>query len=153
MTGRRRAPGSFALLAGILLAGCGGEPGTPESQIIDLIAGAEAAVEERDAGALADLLSESYSDDRGQSKHEIMQRLRLYLFRHQSVHLYISIDSIEFPVPELAEVKLVAGMAGRGIPDGSDWRLEADVYEFDIRFELDDDEWKVISANWQRSGR
>lgn len=153
MTGRRRAPGSFGLLAGILLAACGGDPGTPESQIIDLIAGAEAAAEERDAKALADLLSDSYSDDRGQSKHEIIQRLRLYLFRHQSIHLYISIDSIEFPVPELAEVKLVAGMAGRGIPDGSDWRLEADVYEFDIRFELDDEEWKVISANWQRSGR
>ncbi len=72
--------------------------------------------------------------------YEIIQRLRLYLFRHQSIHLYISIDSIEFPVPELAEVELVAGMAGRGIPDGSDWPLEADLYEFNIQLELDDDE-------------
>ncbi|MEE8527537.1 MAG: hypothetical protein V3S70_03090 [Gammaproteobacteria bacterium] len=134
------------------LAGCS-DPGSPEEQVRALIANAETAAQEKQLGDLRSLVSDSYVDGRGNDKQQIVQMLRIYLLRHQSVHLYVHVESVEFPVPELASVSLVVGMAGRGISEGSDWRINADLYNITLELEGDASEWQVISADWQRAGR
>ncbi len=134
------------------LAGCS-DPGSPEEQIRALIGSAEVAAQEKQLGDLRDLISDSYTDGLGNDKQQIVHMLRIYLLRHQSVHLYIHVESVEFPVPELARVSLVVAMAGRGVPEGSDWRINADLYDIRLELEGDGDDWQVISATWQRAGR
>ena len=65
----RRRPKCLALLtilAAAWLPACAAEPDSPEAQIRALLQQAEAAAEEKNVGALKQLLSESYSDDHGQ---------------------------------------------------------------------------------------
>lgn len=141
-----------SLLIVLVSSGCA-DPDTPEQQIRSLISSAEVAAQDKQLGDLKELVSDRYTDGRGYGKQQIVQMLRVYLLRHQSVHLYVHVESVEFPVPELASVNLVVGMAGRGVPEGSDWRIKADLYDIRLELERDDDIWRVIAADWQRGGR
>ncbi len=141
-----------SLVSVLASSGCS-DPESPEQQIRSLISSAEVAAQDKQLGDLKDLVSDRYTDGRGNGKQQIVQMLRVYLLRHQSVHLYVHVESVEFPVPELASVNLVVGMAGRGVPEGSDWRIKADLYDIKLELERDDDIWRVIAADWQRGGR
>jgi hypothetical protein len=42
-------------------------------------------------------------------------------------------------------------MLGRQDDTAGDWSLAADVYEFDLRFVREGDEWRLQSAGWRRA--
>ena len=148
-------PSVLAVVSLVFVLVCSGcaDPDSPEQQIRALIANAETAAQEKQLGDLRSLVSDSYADGRGNGKQQIVQMLRMYLLQHQSVHLYVHVESVEFPVAELSSVSLVVGMAGRGVPEGSDWRVSADLYDIRLELEGGGDDWQVISADWQRVGR
>lgn len=142
----------FALLAGLLVAGCGDRPESPETQVRAVIAQAAEAAEARDISMLRAMISDRYSDANGQDKRAIEALLRLHFLRNASVHLYTRVQSVAVSQPDRAEASVLVAMAG--VPITSEVELpalRADLHRFDIEFALEDDDWRVRRASWSRT--
>jgi hypothetical protein len=135
----------------MMLAACSREP-SPEDRVREVIATAEAAAEARDLSDTMQLVSERYADVRGQDKAAIRDLMRGYFLINQSIHLLLSVDDIEFPANDMARMRVTVGMLGRQDAGVDDWSLAADVYEFDIQLLNEDDDWRLISAEWVQAG-
>jgi len=142
---RFRSPISWVALA--LLAACS-DPASPEQQVRAVIESMEAAVEARDVGALVEHISPNYRDGQGQDRAEAARYARGYFVANQSVHLLTRIESLEFPAPDEARLKLQVGMAGRAGEPGAAG-LTTDLYNFDLALIREGDEWKISYADWQ----
>lgn len=136
----------------LMLAACGREP-SPEDRVRAVIAVAETATEARDLSDVMDLVSDRYADLRGQDKVAIRDVIRGFILINQSIHLLVRVDNIEFPGNELASAHVTVGMLGRQDTGTDDWSLAADVYEFDVRLLNEDDEWRLVSAEWVSTGK
>jgi hypothetical protein len=141
-----RPPCFWVALA--LFAGCAND-GSPEQQVRAVIESMELAAEERDVGDLLEHISVSYRDAQGQDRTEASRYARGYFVANQSVHLLTRIESLEFPSPDEARVKLQVGMAGRPGEQGGAGSLTADLYNFDVVLVREDGEWKVSYADWR----
>jgi outer membrane biogenesis lipoprotein LolB len=130
-----------------LLTACS-DPASPEQQVRAVIDSLETAVESRDVGALVEHISPNYRDSQGQDRAEASRYARGYFVANQSVHLLTRIESLEFPAPDEARVKLQVGMAGRGGEPGAS-SLNADLYDFDLALVREGDEWKLSYADWR----
>ena len=131
----------------VLLAGCADEA-SPEQQVRAVIDAMERAAEARDVGDLMEHVSANYRDAQGQDRAEASRYARGYFIANQSIHLLTRIESLEFPAPDAARVKVQVGMAGRGSNPGvAD--LSADLYDFDVALVFEDGEWKVSYADWR----
>src|ERR1044071_1985485 len=139
-----RSPISWVALT--LLTACS-DPASPEQQVRAVIDSMEVAVEARDVGDLLEHISPSYRDAQGQDRAEASRYARGYFVANQSVHLLTRIESLEFPAPDEARVKLQVGMAGRVGEPGSAG-LTADLYDFDLALVREGSEWKVSYADW-----
>lgn len=142
----------LALLAMLLVGGCGGEPESPEAQVRAVIARAVAAAEAKDVGTLRAMVSDRYSDANGQDKRAIEAMLRLHFLRNESVHLYTRVQSVTVPQPDRAEASVLVAMAG--VPITSEVELpalRADLHRFDIEFMREGDRWRVQRAAWSRA--
>ena len=142
---RFRSPISWVALS--LLTACS-DPASPEQQVRDVIASMAAAVEARDVGDLMEHVAANYRDGQGQDRAEASRYARGYFVANQSVHLLTRIESLEFPSPDEARVKLQVGMAGRGGEPGAS-SLNADLYDFDLALVREGGEWKVSYADWR----
>ena len=136
----------------LMLAACGRGP-SPEDRVREVIAAAETAAEARDLSEVMELVSDRYADLRGQDKAAIRDVMRGYFLINLSIHLLIRVDDIEFPGNDLANAHVTVGMLGRQDAGADDWALAADVYEFHVRLLNEDDEWRLVSAEWVRAGR
>lgn len=144
-----RPPYSWVAL--VLLAGCSND-GSPEQQVRAVIESMELAAESRDVGDLMEHICVSFRGAQGQDRTEASRYLRGYFIANQSVHLLTRIESLEFPSPDEARVKVQVGMAGRGgtsQSDGGAGSLTADLHDFDVALVREDGEWKVSYADWR----
>ena len=137
----------FSWVALLLLTACS-DDGSPEQQVRAVIESMEVAAEARDVGDLMEHISASYRDAQGQDRTEASRYARGYFIANQSVHLLTRIESLEFPAPDEARVKLQVGMAGRAGASGQAG-LSADLYDFDLALVREDGEWKVSYADWR----
>ncbi len=129
----------------IVVTGCA-EPSTPEAEVRALIAKTETAAEARDLGDIRPLIADTYTDRRGNNKSDIERLLRLLFITHQSVHLQVYVESIQFEQPGVANAVALVGMADTAgaLPD-------VDLYQFDVRLiRNDDEEWQLVKADWRR---
>lgn len=133
------------------LQGCDSEPQTPEERIRRLISVAEDGAEQRDAGALLDLLADDYRDRRGNDKDKLATLLRLYFFRNQSIHLLTKIENIEFPYQDFARARVIVAMAGQPIANTPAALPRASIYRFDLELTLQGGEWRVTGVEWDRA--
>jgi hypothetical protein len=140
-----RSPISWVALA--LLTACS-DGTSPEQQVRAVIESMEAAAEQRDAGELMEHISANYRDAQGQDRAEASRYARGYFIANQSVHLLTRIQSLEFPAPDEARVKLQVGMAGRAGEQGAGG-LTADLYDFDLALIREGGEWKLSYADWR----
>ena len=136
----------FFWVAFAVLPACS-DPGSPEQQVRAVIESMETAAESRDVGDLMEHISANYRDARGQDRTEASRYARGYFIANQSVHLLTRIESLEFPSPDEARVKLQVGMAGRGSAPGAAG-LSTDLYDFNLALIREGDEWKVSYADW-----
>jgi hypothetical protein len=136
------------LLLLLLITACGRES-SPEQQVRATIAAGERAAEERDAGALLDLVSERYSDDQGRDAELLAKYVRGYLLTHPSIHLVTRVESVEFPYRDLARVRVTIGSLAR---EGAAATLDlgADVDEVEIELTREGDDWRVTRASRPR---
>jgi outer membrane biogenesis lipoprotein LolB len=129
-----------------LLTACS-DSASPEQQVRAVIESMETAAEARDVGDLLEHISANYRDAQGQDRTEASRYARGYFIANQSVHLLTRIESLEFPAPDEARVKLQVGMAGRGSEAGAAG-LSTDLYDFNLALIREGDEWKVSYADW-----
>jgi hypothetical protein len=135
----------FWVAVAILCGGCAA-PAEPEAQVREVIRQAEQAAEARDLRKMRTLVADAYLDVRGNDKPALENLLRLVFLAHQSVHLVIYVESIEFPSAAVAEVVALVGMAdtAAALPD-------VDLYQFEVQLASQGDgEWQLIDADWRR---
>jgi hypothetical protein len=139
---------AVALLAG---PACSPEPESPEARIRALLDQMEVAAEQKDLGPLKAMVSEQYSDERGNDRQAVLGLLTYHFLRNQSIHLLTRVRAIEFPEPGRATVSVYVAMAGRPIPDADALtRLRADLYRFEFRLaEGGESGWLVTGAAWR----
>ena len=135
----------------LITAGCGGDASdaNPEEAVRAWVARGGAAAEDKDRGALLEMISEDYVDGRGNDREKIADLLRLYFFRQNSIALLTSIDDITIHDDSAALVNLTVGMAGT---NSSALGLSADAYNFEFELERLDDDWQLIGARWSKLG-
>ena len=127
-----------------LLAGCGDPALGPEEALRQWVADAEAAAEDKDRRGLLNMISESYTDSRGNDYERVGQILRAYFLRQKKIVIVSKIDEIVINAGTAAEIDLTAGMAGtRG-----SFGLDADAYRFNLELEYDGNRWLLIGAQW-----
>jgi hypothetical protein len=145
----RTLAGFILLLAAALSAqGCrdGGE--SPEEQIRRFIDAGVQAAEDRSADALTELVHDNYIDQQGRNRKQLGLLSRAYFMRHQNIHLFTRIDSIEFLAENQASVSLLVAMAGTVISDVDALAsLSARVYRFELQL-IKEDDWRLRHASW-----
>lgn len=142
---------AFVLLFPLLVS-CSAERDTPEAQVRALLQRGEVAAEKKESSALRQMISEKYADSQGQDKKTVEAVLRYYFLRNESIHLLTRIRQIGFPRPDIAQADVMVAMAGQPIADaGQLERLRADLHRFEITLARENDEWKVIRAEWRRA--
>jgi hypothetical protein len=122
---------------------------TPEAEVRALVEKAQHAAEARKVGDLKELLSADFRDAQGDTPAEVAQYLRGYFVVNQSVRLITRIDSLEFPAPDTANLKVGVASATQGTGESRVGGLGADFRTFELTLAKEDGDWKVRYAKWQ----
>lgn len=125
-----------------VLAACQRTP--PEQRLRDTIAGLQAAVEERDAGGVADTLASDFVGPDSLDRDGTRRMAQLMFLRHAKVGTTVGPLDVEMK-GGYATVRFTASMTGGDqalLPDA------ARVYDVETGWREDDGEWRLISANW-----
>jgi hypothetical protein len=131
------------------LLACGGPAEGPEAALRAWVQQGHELAEAKDRRGLIDMISPAYTDARGNSRDDIGNLFRIYFLRTQSVALLTNIEELNVYGDSAGEVVLSVGMAGTH--DGT-FGFSADAYRFEMEFELDGDEWLLMSARWGEIG-
>jgi len=141
------------LLAAALLClglqACGEPPTPPEQAIREWVAEGQRLAEDKDRKALMDMISESYTDARGNKQEDIENMFRLYFLRQNNIQLLTKINDIRIFGDTAAELDLTVGMAGTN--DGT-LGFSADAYNFELELILDGDDWILTTGRWGEVG-
>jgi len=140
---------ALVVLIGLGAIGCS-KSETPEQRVRALLVSAEEAAENKEIAKLRGLLSERYRDDDGRDRRAIESVLRLYLLRHEEIHLSTRIESVISPQPQRAEAVLYAAIAARPIKTQDALRnFKAQLYRFELSFVEEKKHWRVVRAAWR----
>ena len=142
--GVRQAWVACALLLGALLLGaCTGTP--PEQRLREAMAGMQAAVEQRDAAALADHLAEDFVGPEGMDRDGARRMAMVMLRRHRSVGVTLGPPDIELQDGH-ATVRFSAVLTGSSgvLPES------ARVQEVTTGWRDEGGAWRLTSADWER---
>ena len=145
-----------ALVFLLALAGtaCSDGEVTPEEQIEKLIARVEEGIEARDLGEIKAVVSDDYKDARQQDKKALVNLARFYFLRHQAIHLYTKIDSIDLVDDNHASVVVFVGMAGAPVAEEQAFAaLRAGLHRFEADLRQQDGEWQLVASQWRRAKR
>jgi len=136
-------------VAALALGACGGSDSAPEEELRAWVAAGVEAATEKDRRELIGMISDSYTDARGNERSDIESLLRVYFFRQHKIALLTSIEEITVFDGTAAKIEMTVGMAGT---NDSLLGLSADAYRFELELENDADEWQLISARWGELG-
>ncbi len=105
------------------------------------------AVEKKDLGAFREHLSEEVQDERGRSKQEILQVLRVIYLQNPRISLTIvNLDAQDSTNPDMISADLTLLMGDSIIPD--------DKGNFNLTFRREDDNaWRVWEVSWGDGAR
>jgi len=110
------------------------------------------AAEERDAGAVIEHLSSTYSDANG-GRREVELALKRYFFAYNSIDITVhqletshtaSTGRATFRVIFLGSPKSVGGM-DQFLPSSAN-------YVFDVWLVKESGDWKIVTAQWREAG-
>jgi hypothetical protein len=145
-------PGLLSLSI-LFIWGCSDDPATPEEQLRQTIAEAEAYLQDRNLSASMNYVHPDYQDKRGLDIRQLRAMLAGYFIRHQSIYILTRIEQLDLNKDGEAQVLLFAGLAGSPqdrSPSLSHWR--GDLIRLDLKFVLQGGEWLLRQADWRRAG-
>ncbi len=143
----------FSLLfAGALLSGCAEADRPPrEAEVRALIERAEGLAEDRNLEEFRELISEEYSDSRGNNRESVLLVLNYYMSANRSIHLLTRVPQINFVDSTHADLLVFVAMAGRPITATDQLSgMNADLYHVFTSVVEEDDGWKISAARWAR---
>lgn len=135
----------------LVFAACSSAPETPEAQVRAWVERAEAAAENKEGGAVDELVAARYRDERDLDRRALKAMLVRHFLANRAIHLWTQIHSIELPERDRAEVVVFVGMAGGPIGSIKDIaKLKADLYRFDFELAADSPGvWQLTTADWR----
>ena len=139
---RFQAGGRVFLGAVLALAGCARTP--PEEALRARVAALEAAVDARDAGALRGFLADDFIGPGGMDDAGARRLAQGMFLRYRDVGTRLGPLAVELR-DRHATVRfdaVVTGGAGALLPQSGQ------VYEVTTAWRLEDDEWRLVSADW-----
>ncbi len=140
-------PGSLIAVVLLVLA-CSDSAISPEDEIRQFIAAGVEAGENRSVVDLSELIHPDYSDQKGYNRKQLGKLLRVYFFRHKTIHLLTRIDDIELLTDNEASVRLHLAMAGTVISDVNALPgLSARIFRFELQL-FKQQEWLLRHASW-----
>ena len=139
-----------ALLVCILFnVSCSNEE-TPEDQVKQFVATGEETVEARNVLGMKKLISEKYSDEKGRTRQDLVAVSARYILSNKNIHVLTRIGELNFPAEDRAMLQLYVGMTGQNVSDlDALLNMQADLYLFDMELIRENDEWKLLKANWR----
>lgn len=136
------------------MIGCSKTPKSPEAAVRQTVSALEKAVEEKDVDAVIERVAQRYRDSKGNNRKGLRAMLAMRFFRQGSIHALVRVSSVKFPTKTSALAELAVAVAGTPLPEnGVLDGLRADIFDLTITFTLEDDEWRVSEARWNRGGR
>lgn len=137
----------------LMLAGCGGEPDDPATQVRAWVAKAEAAIEARSVIDSSELIADAYRDDKNHEKRSIVRILLGYFHRHKQIHLLTRVlEPVISHQGDRAEVTVFVAMAGVPVESAQAlFSVRADFHRFDLALVKQGDDWLLVSSRWQRA--
>lgn len=140
--GLQRVMASAAIVM-LLLAACGKDD--PEQAVRGQVEAMQAAIDERDAGDVEDLLAQDFVGNDGMDRRAIRQLAAAVFLRHKNVAAKLGPVSVELRGDTDAVAKfsvLATGGSGGFLPE------TGQVYQIETGWRLVDGEWKLLSATW-----
>jgi hypothetical protein len=135
------------LFSGIFLPSCHKE--SEDDRVRKVIASIEKAAQGKDIRGILFHLSKTYHDPQGNDYESIKGLLLFYFSRHQAVSIFI--PDVELSVGgSAATAKFQAVLSGRNRSAGDMLPEALGVYNFDVSFARESNDWKVTSAKWER---
>jgi hypothetical protein len=123
------------IVAALLLSACGSRS-SDESQVRELIVGAENAAEQRDASDVLEAVATDYSDSQGFNRAQLQNFLRGYFLANPKVQLLVNVQDLQFPVEGLGR----ATVEVTSLPAGDRATLK-------LEFRKEDGAWKIARAD------
>ena len=135
----------------LVLTACGTDD-TPEARLRAAVDGFVDAIEAAAPRAAGDILHSTYRDARHPDKRSAVATLFWYTRRHSAVHLFTLIREIDLdPGAGTARSRIFVAMAGVPIESIETLvSLNADLYRFDVDWQLEEGAWRVVSSRWER---
>lgn len=125
---------------------------TEEDKVKKVITSVQQASEEKNIKKIITSLSKTYHDPQGNDYDSIKGLLLGYFFQHQKVHVYIPDIAITVEGAS-AKAEFQAVLTGGQTGSVADIVPESlGVYSFVVSFQKEEQEWKVVSALWNRVG-
>lgn len=141
-----------AFLAGLLLVTACSDPAPEEVRIREMVDQARAAVEQRSIRRLGRLLSESFLDDRGRTREEILGQVAYFLRGHESIFILTRVTELRLTGADQAELVVVAALSGRPVATPEELAQGgSELLRFDLALTLEGDGWRVNRAAWRRT--
>ena len=119
---------------------------SPEQAVRERIGAMQEAMDERDAGAVGDLLADDFVGNEGLDKRGARQLAAAMFLRYRDVSAKLGPATVELRGGRDAVARfsvLATGGSGGLWPDSSQ------VYEVETGWRLVDGEWKLLSAEWK----
>jgi len=133
-----------------LLACSDQDPQSPEQRVKATLVAIEEAAEARSLSGIMRHVSGNYRDHQGRLSDDVKRTIQIYLLSNQQIHIFTRINSLEI-TGDLASVELLAAMAStEAALMNEEQRIRADTHRFSLLLVLEDDEWLLSSASWQR---
>ena len=123
---------------------------TPEDQVKQFVSTGEETVEARNVLDVKKLISENYSDDKGRTRQDLVAVSARYILSNKNIHVLTRIGELSFPSADRAILQLYVAMTGQNVSDlDALLNMQADLYLFDMELVLENDEWKLLKADWR----
>jgi len=130
-----------------VLVSCTAQP--PEQQIKEYLDKAVNKAESKSAGGLKKLISDSYKDQRGLLKKDLVRISAGYFYRKQNIFIKIKTSSILIADDSSkANLTVAVAISGQSLDDEMNLLNAAEFHEFDLDLIYDND-WLLNSLVWR----
>jgi len=143
----------LAILCLMLSSFLGCHKETEQDKVRKVITNLQKAAEEKDIKKISSSISKSYKDRQGNNYGSIKGLVIAYFYQYPKISIYITKLDVSVTGAS-AEANFQTVLTSRGAAESAPAVLPESlgVYAFDVVFKKESDEWKVVSAEWERVG-